>query len=292
LAHAIARRECSSDSVVLHTHVQNLVALARHPAASEQRTLNQALQEQLPALFLQDRGLIEEQLESIAVLPFLVTDTQCQIQETLVALGHHRAVLWKFHGLLVRYPTLPDCMRSMRLLDVCASAAFSDLLSGKILELPSGNQVAEIIQTYRSTFKSPDELLRTVSKMNTVPQFRSGENGGGRTGKEEPTIMSRPTHAVLTHIETLAGNQHLLHRKIPVTIQPSPQGDGYLAGFFDANIHTEGDNEQEAFENLRSLIVFVFDDLTAEPVENLGPEPARQLEVLRQFISLAKMHAR
>ena len=57
-----------------------------------------------------------------------------------------------------------------------------------------------------------------------------------------------------------------------------------IASFFDANIHASGDTEEEAFRNLKSLILDTFDSLSAEPAHRLGPEPTRQLAVLRQFV--------
>jgi hypothetical protein len=63
-----------------------------------------------------------------------------------------------------------------------------------------------------------------------------------------------------------------------------PCDDGYIATFFDANIATGGDTEEEAVDNLRSLIADTFDFLNSEPTEHLGPEPLRQLRVLRPLI--------
>lgn len=59
---------------------------------------------------------------------------------------------------------------------------------------------------------------------------------------------------------------------------------GFHAGWFDANIHTTGDNEEEAVSNLKSLILDFFEIFSNEPNNNLGPEPKRQLEVLKQYI--------
>jgi predicted RNase H-like HicB family nuclease len=96
------------------------------------------------------------------------------------------------------------------------------------------------------------------------------------------------TSATYTSIVTFSGeengDEYQVLRPIPVSIELSPEKNGYLAGFFDANIHTQGDTQQEAFDNLRSLILDFFDDLTNEPPENLGKEPKRQLAVLQEFI--------
>jgi len=59
---------------------------------------------------------------------------------------------------------------------------------------------------------------------------------------------------------------------------------GFDAGWFDANIHSSGDNEEEAVSNLKSLILDFFHKFSSEPAERLGPEPSRQLAVLREYI--------
>ena len=59
---------------------------------------------------------------------------------------------------------------------------------------------------------------------------------------------------------------------------------GFEAGWFDANIHTTGENEEESVANLKSLILDFFDSFSREPIEKLGPEPKRQLAVIKQFL--------
>ncbi len=71
-------------------------------------------------------------------------------------------------------------------------------------------------------------------------------------------------------------------RSIPVTIRKD--GDGFVATFFDANISTGGDNQQEAVANLQSLIADFYDELAATPVEKLGPSLQRQKHVLAEFV--------
>ena len=59
---------------------------------------------------------------------------------------------------------------------------------------------------------------------------------------------------------------------------------GFNACWFDANIHASGDNEEEAVCNLKSLILDFFDTYSNESANGLGPEPTRQLAVLREYI--------
>jgi hypothetical protein len=73
----------------------------------------------------------------------------------------------------------------------------------------------------------------------------------------------------------------------PIRVTLVEEDEGFSASYMEANIHAVGDNEFEAFENLRSLILDVFDSLTSEPPENLGPKAKNQLAVLRESIQPA-----
>ncbi|MGH9786980.1 MAG: hypothetical protein ACRD88_22650 [Terriglobia bacterium] len=83
-------------------------------------------------------------------------------------------------------------------------------------------------------------------------------------------------------ITTFAPEPYELRQPLLILVQR--EKEGFTASFFDANIHASGDTEEEAFRNLKSLILDVFDSLRAEPLEKLGPEPKRQLSVLEEFL--------
>ena len=95
----------------------------------------------------------------------------------------------------------------------------------------------------------------------------------------------RSSQSKITLLSTFAPEPYELLRPIPISIATSD--DAYTAGFYDANIHAAGDTEEEAFRNLKSLTLDVFDSLMAEPLEQLGPEPKRQRTVLQSFIRRA-----
>jgi hypothetical protein len=71
----------------------------------------------------------------------------------------------------------------------------------------------------------------------------------------------------------------------PIVVQVKRLGDDdFLASFNDANMEISGDSAQEAFQNLAAHILDVLEVL--EKGESaLGPEPARQLAVLRDHIA-------
>jgi hypothetical protein len=83
-------------------------------------------------------------------------------------------------------------------------------------------------------------------------------------------------------INTFSPEPYELLKTFLVSVQ-SVDG-GFEAGWFDANIHTEGENEEEAVSNLKSLILDYFDSFSKESPEKLGPEPTRQLAVMKKFI--------
>jgi predicted RNase H-like HicB family nuclease len=73
----------------------------------------------------------------------------------------------------------------------------------------------------------------------------------------------------------------------PIRVTLIEEDEGFSASYMEANIHSTGDNEFDAFENLKSLILDVFESLTAERPENLGPKAKNQLAVLRESIQPA-----
>ncbi len=70
----------------------------------------------------------------------------------------------------------------------------------------------------------------------------------------------------------------------PILVSVQAVEDEFEAGWYDANIHTTGENEEEAVSNLKSLMLDYFDSLSKEPAEKLGIEPTRQLAVIKTFI--------
>ncbi len=83
-------------------------------------------------------------------------------------------------------------------------------------------------------------------------------------------------------INDLGEDGYELLRPVPVTIRPE-EGE-FLASFFDANIHATGATDQEAYDNLRSLILDTFDSLASVPASELALPVGRQARVLRRFV--------
>lgn len=98
---------------------------------------------------------------------------------------------------------------------------------------------------------------------------------------EEPSSDAPVTF----HIETFAPEPYKVRRPIPIVTRPD--GEGYIASFADANINSSGDTRQEAYANVKELLLDMLESLGSLPPEQLGPRPARQLAVLRDFIDAA-----
>lgn len=89
--------------------------------------------------------------------------------------------------------------------------------------------------------------------------------------------------SINTYMHTVAPELYRVIKPIPVTIQK--EEENFTASWFDANIHMSGDNEQEAFDNLRALVLDMFESVNQENPAMLGPEPARQRAVLEEYLS-------
>ncbi len=98
--------------------------------------------------------------------------------------------------------------------------------------------------------------------------------------------VALPSPGTIVPITTFAPEPYHLLRHILIVLQPAEKG--FTASFFDANVYASGDTEEEAFRNLKSLILDVFDNLSVEPFDRLGPEPRRHLAVLREFITKSR----
>lgn len=100
--------------------------------------------------------------------------------------------------------------------------------------------------------------------------------------KSEQPAQSASPRCYAASLTTFAGVSDLkLRKSIPIVIEEND--DAAMATWFDANISMSGDNSTEAFNGVRSTIVSTWEGLHRD-IDRLGPEPTRQLAVLREFI--------
>jgi hypothetical protein len=83
-------------------------------------------------------------------------------------------------------------------------------------------------------------------------------------------------------IDSFAPEPYVILKPILVAVHAIE--DEFEASWFDANIHFSGGNEEEAVSNLKGLILDCFDRFSGKTPEQLGPEPVRQLAVMREYI--------
>lgn len=110
------------------------------------------------------------------------------------------------------------------------------------------------------------------------------------SGPSEQLYLGDATHqeirAYREHINSLPGEPFNLLKPIPVKIERMDEND-FLASFEEANITMPGESDLEAFQNLLGHTLDVFEALSNEET-SLGPEPARQLKVLRKYLSVQR----
>src|SRR5438477_8953968 len=91
---------------------------------------------------------------------------------------------------------------------------------------------------------------------------------------------------LIVPISTFGQAPYEVLRDIKVVVQPS-HGE-FIATFFDANVNAAGPTETDAVNNLKDVMLGLFDRLSELPAKRLGPGPAKQLSVLRTFMKKRK----
>lgn len=98
--------------------------------------------------------------------------------------------------------------------------------------------------------------------------------------KQPPNVW--PALTAVVPITTFAPEPFEVLRPMSAVIQPI--GDEHLATFFDANINASGETQEEAFANLKDVMLGTFQMLERMSESQLGPGPRRQRAVLSECI--------
>ncbi|GEM_PF-3582600 len=130
--------------------------------------------------------------------------------------------------------------------------------------------VRAAVQTFAATAATRNQVIARIDRLENEI-----------TALKEEVAELREAQSVQAVIASLADESYDLVKHIPVVIQGA--GDEWTATFFDANIAISGDTQEEAVDNLKGLIVDMFESLE-EDKEILGLGPAKQLTTLRDFI--------
>lgn len=143
----------------------------------------------------------------------------------------------------------------------------------------------EVLAAYQGTslaeiYKGFSELQRNLNELKTWNQQSAQMLAvlGKLSSAETASGLGTASRLDITSVDP---EPYEMIRSVPVIIQK--EADAYIAGFFEANLHASGTNEQEAFDNLRSLILDMYDSLLRD-VDTLGPEPKRQLGLLQTYL--------
>lgn len=120
-------------------------------------------------------------------------------------------------------------------------------------------------------------------------QLKQGVSNGRIRGTRSITTERVPilpqTRFMLYVITSFAPERYEVLSEIPVVVREiGDERDNYVARFADANVNASGDSADEAFANLKSALLSKFEYFSSVPKQKLGPEPRRQLAVLKSFI--------
>lgn len=104
-----------------------------------------------------------------------------------------------------------------------------------------------------------------------------------REVQELRTLVSRSQQGnfIVVPVRTLGDEPFELKQEIPVVVQST--GDDFVATYFDAGISMSGDTQEEAIDNLKALIVDLFESYTADEAK-LGPVPRKQFAAMKAVL--------
>ena len=73
--------------------------------------------------------------------------------------------------------------------------------------------------------------------------------------------------------------------KSPFTVVFACEGDEFIASWLDANLHASGETQEQAFNDLKAMVLDTFDRLEELGDDELGPGPRQQKRILRSHIT-------
>ncbi len=132
------------------------------------------------------------------------------------------------------------------------------------------NTVPELLVEFTKMVQSKRDNIRIAGLEREVLMLHSQMNA----------LRKRAATSVM--IDTMAPEPIEIVRPFHVVVEPYE--DEFKASFYDANLSSFGDTRNEAIWNLKDLLAATFEMLTEHDPKLLGPGPARELVVLRQFL--------
>jgi rhamnulose-1-phosphate aldolase len=130
-------RKKSADTVILHAHVTELIALTQLPAFQSEESVNRLLLGMHPEITLFLPG-------GVGFIPYTLAGTDRIAAETIKGFEAHKAVIWEKHGCISVSNSLDD---AFDILDIMAKAVRIFFMAGSAGEVPEGllaDQIQEI----------------------------------------------------------------------------------------------------------------------------------------------------
>ena len=158
----------------------------------------------------------------------------------------------------------------------------SRILSQTSSNLNIGRQLATADETHVHLSQKSKELSLTVD-IHVNQGVSNGRITAGSIATTEDSA-SRPRF-MLYVINSFDPERYEALSEIPIIIREiGDEDDNYVARFADANVNASGDSPREAIANLKSALLAKFEYFSSLPSRKLGPEPRRQLAVLKSCI--------
>lgn len=100
------------------------------------------------------------------------------------------------------------------------------------------------------------------------------------TGDSGPWYSKEPAQFFVRVNDLVTDRYHVI---LPIPVYIAKAGDGAIASFLEANIHSSGETVQDALEGLRSLIVDTYEELSKHR-KVLGPTLMKEFSALQRFV--------
>lgn len=124
--------------------------------------------------------------------------------------------------------------------------------------------------------------LDAVPQLSHQQEFETHGAVVETAGEAQIVSIASFNEPLCISIDRLSGVSRYTRKRMPIVIEFDVDDDCYSASFEEANITMTGETASEAIALLREHITDLYDLFKMEKA--LGPEPARQLSLLEEYI--------
>jgi hypothetical protein len=140
-------------------------------------------------------------------------------------------------------------------------------------------QASRLEEQFRAAFGYTQRVSELCQRLENI------ETALTNVVKKLDRLAAEPHVSLWVPIESLAPEPYQVLR--PMTCVVVPADEGFEAALYDLNLYSSGDTQEEAVGALKSLLLDLFDHLSAKSEDLLGPEPLRQKKFLAEHIAKA-----